>query len=164
MKSTLNPVFKVLDHFGFWGPVNLDALVISHDSPWDPIQSHWISWSPDEVPWNPKNFPRKIPKDSSPIVTCRYFFSCRSRSSCPQEAMSGVYNCMNLRRGCVFEENQREGTPLVQAGKDGRWWKMMGDDGRWWNCLFGWVMMSYEGVSNEDDIEIGWQTSSCRVD
>lgn len=35
--------------------------------------------------------------------------------TCPQEAMSGVYNCMNLRRGCVFEENQREGTPLVQA-------------------------------------------------
>merc|ERR1712190_560781 len=34
---------------------------------------------------------------------------------CPQEAMSGVYACMNLRRGCVFEENAREGTPLVQA-------------------------------------------------
>merc|ERR1719487_1446243 len=34
--------------------------------------------------------------------------------TCPQEAMSGVYNCMNLRRGCVFEENPREGTPLVQ--------------------------------------------------
>jgi len=33
----------------------------------------------------------------------------------PQEAMSGVYNCMNLRRGCVFEENPREGTPLVQV-------------------------------------------------
>merc|ERR1712080_293748 len=32
-----------------------------------------------------------------------------------QEPMSGVYNCMNLRRGCVFEENQREGTPLVQV-------------------------------------------------
>merc|ERR1712194_733171 len=28
---------------------------------------------------------------------------------------SGVYNCMNLRRGCVFEENPREGTPLVQV-------------------------------------------------
>merc|ERR1711988_269874 len=27
--------------------------------------------------------------------------------TCPQEAMSGVYNCMNLRRGCVFEENPR---------------------------------------------------------
>merc|ERR1712194_719874 len=25
--------------------------------------------------------------------------------TCPQDAMSGVYNCMNLRRGCVFEEN-----------------------------------------------------------
>merc|ERR1711974_507708 len=24
--------------------------------------------------------------------------------TCPQEAMSGVYNCMNLRRGCVFEK------------------------------------------------------------
>eukprot|EP00933_Yihiella_yeosuensis_P038396 TRINITY_DN32333_c0_g1_i1.p1 TRINITY_DN32333_c0_g1~~TRINITY_DN32333_c0_g1_i1.p1 ORF type:complete len:138 (-),score=42.31 TRINITY_DN32333_c0_g1_i1:327-740(-) len=35
--------------------------------------------------------------------------------TCHQEAMSGVYNCMNLRRGCVFEENQREGTPLVQV-------------------------------------------------
>jgi len=33
--------------------------------------------------------------------------------TCPQDAMSGVYNCMNLRRGCVFEENPREGTPLV---------------------------------------------------
>merc|ERR1712166_726303 len=28
--------------------------------------------------------------------------------TCPQEAMSGVYQCMNLRRGCVFEENPRE--------------------------------------------------------
>lgn len=35
--------------------------------------------------------------------------------TCPQEAMSGVYNCMNLRRGCVFEENPREGTPLTQV-------------------------------------------------
>merc|ERR1712050_185157 len=35
--------------------------------------------------------------------------------TCPQDAMSGVYACMNLRRGCVFEENAREGTPLVQA-------------------------------------------------
>merc|ERR1712113_978162 len=34
---------------------------------------------------------------------------------CPQDAMSGVYGCMNMRRGCVFEENQREGTPLVQS-------------------------------------------------
>merc|ERR1712217_92098 len=33
----------------------------------------------------------------------------------PQEAMSGVYSCMNIRRGCVFEENQREGTPLMQV-------------------------------------------------
>merc|ERR1712217_896892 len=35
--------------------------------------------------------------------------------TCPQDAMSGVYNCMNLRRGCVFEENPREGTPLIQV-------------------------------------------------
>merc|ERR1711988_2044481 len=34
---------------------------------------------------------------------------------CPQEAMSGVYSCMNMRRGCVFEENPREGTPLMQS-------------------------------------------------
>merc|ERR1712084_129736 len=33
----------------------------------------------------------------------------------PQDAMSGVYSCMNIRRGCVFEENQREGTPLMQV-------------------------------------------------
>merc|ERR1712159_829960 len=33
----------------------------------------------------------------------------------PQDAMSGVYSCMNLRRGCVFEENEREGTPLRQV-------------------------------------------------
>merc|ERR1712100_396245 len=35
--------------------------------------------------------------------------------TCPQDVMSGVYNCLNLRRGCVFEENPREGTPLVQV-------------------------------------------------
>jgi len=35
--------------------------------------------------------------------------------TCPQDAMSGVYNCMNLRRGCVYEENPREGTPLIQV-------------------------------------------------
>merc|ERR1712013_960522 len=35
--------------------------------------------------------------------------------TCPQDAMSGVYNCMNMRRGCVFEESPREGTPLVQV-------------------------------------------------
>merc|ERR1711977_771149 len=35
--------------------------------------------------------------------------------TCPQEVMSGVYNCMNLRRGMVFEENPREGTPLMQV-------------------------------------------------
>merc|ERR1711897_51811 len=35
--------------------------------------------------------------------------------TCPQDAMSGVYSCMNMRRGCVFEENPREGTPLMQV-------------------------------------------------
>merc|ERR1711920_330970 len=35
--------------------------------------------------------------------------------TCPHEAMSGVYNCMNMRRGCIFEENPREGTPLIQV-------------------------------------------------
>jgi len=35
--------------------------------------------------------------------------------TCPQDAMSGVYQCMNLRRGCVYEENPREGTPLIQV-------------------------------------------------
>merc|ERR1711988_1531299 len=35
--------------------------------------------------------------------------------TCPQEAMSGVYSCMNVRRGCIFEENPREDTPLIQV-------------------------------------------------
>jgi len=35
--------------------------------------------------------------------------------TCPQDAMSGVYNCMQPRRGQVFEENPREGTPLTQV-------------------------------------------------
>ena len=35
--------------------------------------------------------------------------------TCPRDAMNGVYSCMNLRRGCVFEENQRVGTPLMQV-------------------------------------------------
>ncbi|EER03616.1 elongation factor 2, putative [Perkinsus marinus ATCC 50983] len=32
----------------------------------------------------------------------------------PTEAMSGIYNVLTMRRGCVFEENQKEGTPLLQ--------------------------------------------------
>merc|ERR1712083_267311 len=35
--------------------------------------------------------------------------------TCPQYAMSGVYACMQPRRGQVFEENPREGTPLLQV-------------------------------------------------
>ena len=33
----------------------------------------------------------------------------------PKDVLSGVYSCMSLRRGCIFEENPREGTPLVQV-------------------------------------------------
>merc|ERR1711920_150906 len=35
--------------------------------------------------------------------------------TCPRDAMSGVYACMQPRRGQVFEENPREGTPLLQV-------------------------------------------------
>jgi len=35
--------------------------------------------------------------------------------TCPQDAMSGVYQCMQPRRGAIFEENPREGTPLIQV-------------------------------------------------
>jgi len=35
--------------------------------------------------------------------------------TCPQDAMSGVYSTMQPRRGQVFEENPREGTPLIQV-------------------------------------------------
>jgi len=35
--------------------------------------------------------------------------------TCPQDAMSGVYACMQPRRGQIFEENPREGTPLIQV-------------------------------------------------
>jgi elongation factor 2 len=35
--------------------------------------------------------------------------------TCPQDATSGIYSTLNMRRGHVFEENQREGTPLVQC-------------------------------------------------
>ena len=32
---------------------------------------------------------------------------------CPQQAMSGVYQALNLRRGCLIEEVPRPGTPRV---------------------------------------------------
>ena len=35
--------------------------------------------------------------------------------TCPQDAMAGIYSCLNMRRGMVFEENQKEGTPLMQV-------------------------------------------------
>jgi len=34
---------------------------------------------------------------------------------CPQSVMGGVYACMNIRRGQIFEEMQRPGTPLVNV-------------------------------------------------
>merc|ERR1711865_173319 len=49
---------------------------------------------------------------ASPTLQEPYFLV---EITCPQEAMSGVYSTMNLRRGCVFEENPREGTPLIQV-------------------------------------------------
>jgi elongation factor 2 len=49
---------------------------------------------------------------ASPTLQEPYFLV---EITCPQEAMSGVYSCMNLRRGCIFEENPREGTPLLQV-------------------------------------------------
>lgn len=32
---------------------------------------------------------------------------------CPQDATGGIYNCLNRRRGHIFEENQVAGTPMV---------------------------------------------------
>jgi len=34
---------------------------------------------------------------------------------CPDTAMGGIYSCLNRRRGHVFEENQRPGTPLYSV-------------------------------------------------
>merc|ERR1712003_120180 len=36
--------------------------------------------------------------------------------TCPQEAMSGVYSCMNLRRGCVFEHWENLPGDAMQVG------------------------------------------------
>lgn len=33
----------------------------------------------------------------------------------PHDCMSGIYQCLSMRRGHVFEENQKEGTPLMQV-------------------------------------------------
>ena len=35
--------------------------------------------------------------------------------TCPEGAMGGIYSCLNRRRGMVFEENQRPGTPLYNV-------------------------------------------------
>merc|ERR1712131_298125 len=32
---------------------------------------------------------------------------------CPQNAVGGIYACLNRRRGHIFEENQQAGTPMV---------------------------------------------------
>merc|ERR1712131_89728 len=32
---------------------------------------------------------------------------------CPQDAVGGIYACLNRRRGHIFEENQQAGTPMV---------------------------------------------------
>merc|ERR1712168_1231056 len=32
---------------------------------------------------------------------------------CPQDAVGGIYACLNRRRGHIFEENQTPGTPMV---------------------------------------------------
>jgi len=34
--------------------------------------------------------------------------------TCPQDAVGGIYSCLNQRRGHVFHEEQRIGTPLVE--------------------------------------------------
>jgi len=34
---------------------------------------------------------------------------------CPEQAMGGVYSCLNKRRGQVVEENQRPGTPIYNV-------------------------------------------------
>lgn len=34
--------------------------------------------------------------------------------TCPQDAVGGIYGCLNQRRGVVFHEEQRQGTPLVE--------------------------------------------------
>lgn len=35
--------------------------------------------------------------------------------TCPENAMGGIYSCLNRRRGHVFAEEQRMGTPLYQV-------------------------------------------------
>jgi len=34
--------------------------------------------------------------------------------TCPQDAVGGIYSCLNQKRGHVFHEEQRAGTPLVE--------------------------------------------------
>ena len=35
--------------------------------------------------------------------------------TCPEQAVGGIYGCLNRRRGCVIEEQQRVGTPIFQV-------------------------------------------------
>jgi len=34
---------------------------------------------------------------------------------CPQDATGGIYNCLNQRRGHIYEENQIAGTPMIHV-------------------------------------------------
>ena len=35
--------------------------------------------------------------------------------ACPQDCIGGVYQCMNVRRGIVFNEESVSGTPMINA-------------------------------------------------
>ena len=43
-----------------------------------------------------------------PLLT----ISCSVEIQCPETAIGGVYSCLNKRRGQVFSEEQRPGTPM----------------------------------------------------
>ena len=47
------------------------------------------------------------PRYQEPIYLCSI--------SCPQDAMGGVYQCFNQRRGVVFQEDSVQGTPLLDV-------------------------------------------------
>jgi elongation factor 2 len=40
------------------------------------------------------------------------FFSLTVEIQCPENAIGGIYSCLNKRRGQVFSEEQRPGTPM----------------------------------------------------
>ena len=47
------------------------------------------------------------PRYQEPVYLCNI--------SCPQDAMSGVYQCFSQRRGIVFNEESIQGTPLLEV-------------------------------------------------